>query len=443
MIGSRSFATLLLAFVLAACGGGGGSAASCSAAEQKSWLAAFMDDRYFWYALHPRPDPDDTTFDTIEKFFAALLYQGGSPEFPSKDRWSFAQSSESFDQFFGEGKSLGYGISVAGLEVAGQPQAPLRVRYVEPASPAAGLVARGETIVSIDGKDASELIANNDFSLLTPARVGDAIDLVIRDATGVERKVSVTAAVFALTPVSVTQVLATPQGTRVGYVVLKDFISQSVAALDAAFAQFRAAGVRELVLDLRYNGGGLVSVADELASYAVAPAAVDQPFAELIYNDKHQDSNKVWRFGAKAAALGLSRVHVLTGQRTCSASELVVNGLKPFVEVVQIGDTTCGKPFGFNPQAHCGTTFSAVEFESRNANGAGRYWDGLVPTCPAADDLDHALGDPAERLTAVALHHIDSGSCPASGSAREAPQRLPRSARLTREPGEWRGMIDR
>jgi hypothetical protein len=318
------------------------------------------------------------------------------------------------------------------------------VRYVEPASPAAGLVARGETIVSIDGKDASELIANNDFSLLTPVQAGAAIDLVVKDAAGVERKLSLTAAVFALTPVSVTQVLATPQGARVGYVVLKDFVAQSLGALDAAFAQFKAAGVRELVLDLRYNGGGLVSVADDLASYAVAPAAVDQPFAELIYNDRHRDSNKVWRFGAKAAALGLSRVYVLTGQRTCSASELIVNGLKPFVEVVQIGDTTCGKPFGFNPESHCGTTFSAVEFESRNANGVGRYWDGLAPTCPAADDLDHRLGDPAERLTAAALNHIDSGSCPASALAmHEAPRSAKRSRRGALEPDDRRGMIDR
>jgi hypothetical protein len=437
---TRRCLALLLALFQAGCGGGGGGATSCALTDQKSWLAGFMNDRYFWYALEPRPDP--AAFDGIVGFFSALLYQGGAPEFPDKDRWSFSQTTESFDQFFGEGKSLGYGVSVAGLEVAGQPDAPLRVRYVEPASPAAGKVARGEAVVSINGKTASEMIAGNDFSLLTPSQAGDVIDLALRDAAGAERHVSVSAAVFTLTPVSTSAVLATPRGTKVGYVVLKDFIAQASASLDAAFAQFKSAGVHELVLDLRYNGGGLVSVADDLASYAIAANAVDQPFAALIYNDKHQDRNTVWRFGARAAALGVARVYVLTGQRTCSASELVINGLAPFVNVVRVGDTTCGKPVGFNPQANCGTTFSAVEFESRNAQGVGRYFDGLAPNCPVADDLDHALGDPAERLTATALNHIDTGACPTS-AARDAPRSLRRARPpLSLEPG-WRGMIDR
>jgi carboxyl-terminal processing protease len=121
----------------------------------------------------------------------------------------------------------------------------------------------------------------------------------------------------------------------------------------------------------------------------------------------------------------------------------VINGLKPFVEVVQVGDTTCGKPVGFLPTANCGTTYSAVNFESQNANGVGRYWDGLTPSCPVADDLDHALGDAAERLTATALAHVDSGACPPVASARELPQALRRAVRAPPEPGEWRGMIDR
>jgi carboxyl-terminal processing protease len=434
---------LALTAALGACGGGsGGASASCPLPEQKSWLAGYMDDWYFWYALKPSPDPNDAAFDSIDKFFAALLYQGTSATFP-KDRWSFLQTSSSFDQFFGEGKTLGYGVSVAGLEVAGQPDQPLRVRYVEPASPAAGQIQRGESIVSINGKTSSELIGANDFSLLTPAREGDVISLVVRNGAGVERTMSIAAAVFTLTPVSDSATLVTPHGTKVGYVVLKDFISQSLPALDAAFTQFKAAGVHELVLDLRYNGGGLISVAKELASYAVGPAAVDQPFAQLIYNDKHASSNTVHRFAAKAAALGVARVYVLTGQRTCSASELVINGLKPFVDVVQVGDTTCGKPVGFLPTANCGTTYSAVNFESQNASGVGRYWDGLAPSCPVADDLDHALGDAAERLTATALAHVDSGACPPVASARELPQAVRRDARAPPEPGEWRGMIDR
>ena len=438
----RPLLAALVACLLALAGCGGGGSDSCSLPEQKSWLQSYMDDWYFWYALRAHPDPADSAFDTIGKFFDALLYPGTSPDFP-KDRWSFSQTTESFDQFFGAGQTLGYGIFVAGLEVMNQPDAPLRVRYVEPASPAAGLVQRGETLVSIDGRSSSELIAADDFSALTPAHAGDVLNLVVRNAAGVERSVAVTAAVFALTPVSVSTTLATPAGTKVGYVVLKDFVSQASAPLDAAFAQFKAAGVHELVLDLRYNGGGLISTADDLASEVVAPSAAGQTFATLTYNDKHQASDTTWRFAAKTSALGVSRVYLLTGQRTCSASELVVNGLAPYVQVVQVGDTTCGKPVGFLPQDHCGTTFSAVNFESRNAAGVGRYWNGLVPTCPAADDLDHALGDPAERLTATALAHVDTGSCPATAAALETPQRLRAARRAFDEGDRPAGMIDR
>ena len=215
---------LASALALAACGGsGGGASASCPLPEQKSWLAGWMDDWYYWYALKPNPDPNDGTFDSIGRYFDALLYQGGTAPFP-KDRWSYAQSSAAFDQFFGEGKTLGYGLAVAGLEVQGRPEQPLRVRYVEPGSPAAGQLARGETVVSINGRSSSDLIGSNDFSLLTPAKAGDTIALVVRNAAGVERSVTLTAAVFALTPVSASATLATPAGTKVGYVVLKDFI---------------------------------------------------------------------------------------------------------------------------------------------------------------------------------------------------------------------------
>ena len=89
-----------------------------------------------------------------------------------------------------------------------------------------------------------------------------------------------------------------------------------------------------------------------------------------------------------ANAMGLSRVYVLTGPRTCSSSEQLINGLRPFVNVITIGDTTCGKPVGFLPQADgCGTVVNAVNFEAVNAVNEGRYFDGFDASCPVADDL--------------------------------------------------------
>ena len=173
---SRGWVVALAAALLAACGGGddGGGAASppaaCSVADQQQWLGRYMDDWYFWYRLSPRPDP--SAYVDVESYFQALLYTGSDPAFPP-DRWSRSEDTTSFDRFYGEGRTLGYGVSVAGLEVEGQPTQPLYVRHVEPLSPAAALgVQRGDQVLAIDGRSAADLIASNDFSGLTAERRG-------------------------------------------------------------------------------------------------------------------------------------------------------------------------------------------------------------------------------------------------------------------------------
>ena len=131
--------------------------------------------------------------------------------------------------------------------------------------------------------------------------------------------------------------------------------------------------------------------------------------------------------------LNLATVYVLTGGGTCSASESIINGLRGVgINVVQIGSTTCGKPYGFYPQDNCGTTYFTIEFRGVNDANFGDYSDGFSPTntvtakgvalpgCSVADDFNHALGDPAEGRLAAALAYRTSGTCPiASGIAPE------------------------
>ena len=434
--------------LLGGCGGGGGSGdttpppLTCSVADQKSWLKSYMDDQYFWYSL--MPSVNAASYSNIDSYFDALLYKGGNAAFPA-DRWSYTQSTAEYDRFYGDGQTLGYGLFVAGLEVEGHPEQPLRVGYIEPLSPAAAAgMVRGDTIVSINGRTSAELITANDYSVLTPANAGDTLHIVFSHA-GVTRSVDVAASVYALKPLPTSTVVSSPSGRKMGYLVLKDFLSQALGPMDNAFAQFKAAGASELVLDLRYNGGGLVSVASALGSYAAGPSHSGQVFATLLYNDKHQDSNSVNRFASYASALGVSRVFVLAGQRTCSASELVVNGLRPIVNVVLVGDTTCGKPVGFVPASSCGTTFSAVNFETANANNEGRYFDGFNPssTCSIADDLDHPLGDVNEALLQGARLYADFGTCGGSAAARETAQAVRKPGKRTTEAGEHQGMIGR
>jgi hypothetical protein len=220
-----------------------------------------------------------------------------------------------------------------------------------------------------------------------------------------------------------------------GYVFVKDMISQVNTPLADTMASFKNQGIQELVLDLRYNGGGLVSVGSNVASYAAGNRAivngVGQLYTRLLYNDKQSASNQDYLFANPAAWNGFSRVYVLMGERTCSASEQVLNGLRGVgVDVIAVGDTSCGKPVGFLPRDNaCGTTYSVVNFEGVNALNQGRYFNGLAPTCAVTEDFTRPIGDLADPLLVAAAHHVDNGACPMA-SAREQPQSRSASKRV-------------
>jgi carboxyl-terminal processing protease len=425
------------ALALTACGGSdsadNAAAASCDLAGRQTWLRAYMADWYYWSGASPDPAP--AGYASVEAYYDALKYTG-SAGVPA-DRWSYLSDSASYNQFFAEGRTLGYGLFVNGIEL----RLPLRVRLTEPLSPAAaaGLV-RGDSIVSINGRSAAELVAANDFSALSPSKEGDTLALVIDSGSG-PRSVVLSAATYTLTPVPVNRVLTLSNGRRAGYLMMKDFITQAEAPLASALAGFTAAGASELILDLRYNGGGRISTATVLASLIGGAGRHGEVFARLEYNGRHPGSRTDFTL-KDLLTPAFTRVVVLTGPRSCSASELVVNGLKPFVPVVTIGGTSCGKPFGFNPAESCGSTFSAVNFESFNALGQGRYYNGIEADCAVSEDFTGALGEPGEKLTAAALAYLQSGSCvAATATERALGATLARRSRLQGgEPGERHGM---
>jgi carboxyl-terminal processing protease len=461
----RSLRRLALALpvFLAACGGGDEPAGSCSVAEEQSFLSSYFDDNYFWYRLSPKPSP--ASFATSEAYFDALLYRGGDPipngggaTWPS-DRYSGFQSTESFNRFFGDGQTLSYGLAVAGLEVKNQPNAPLYVRYLEPESPAARAgILRGEQIVSLNGRTSAELIAarngEGDFSALTPNAAGDTLDVVLRNAAGQDRSVRLRATTFNLKPVQNGQVVLSQNGQRIGYVFIKDMISQVGSPLASVMTGFRSQGITQLVLDLRYNGGGLVSMGATVASYGAGNRGSGQVYTSLLYNDKQSRNNETFNFSNPGAWNGFSKVYVLAGERTCSASEQVINGLRGVgVDAVLIGDVTCGKPVGFLPRDNaCGTTYSIVNFEGVNARNQGRYFNGLTPTCAVAEDFSQPIGDTGEGdnigdpLLVAAAFHVDNNACPVA-LTRESPSSRSSGAARKRydgaDGGERSGMSAR
>ncbi|MEO5672049.1 MAG: S41 family peptidase [Ramlibacter sp.] len=442
-------AALVLTALLTGCGGGdGGSTAStptpvpsqtpqtgsCSLADQKTWLAGYMRDQYFWYDRMGTPNAAATS---IDAYFTSMLY---SP----LDRYSYTQPKAAFDAFYLAGTRTGYGYSLAftdGLALG------IRVRAVEPGSPIAQAgMRRGDHVLSIDGLTPAQ-IANG--GLPAVSTVGVPRTFVLRNIAGEQRTVTVTSATFSLAPVKAEAVLdlPTPSGPRkVAYMAYDEFIFAGNAAMGSAFTNFAAQGVTELVLDLRYNGGGEVGIARNLASMIGGSRVAGQTFAQLLFNAKHPENNQTVRFADDSIGLpgpslqGLQRVFIIASASTASASELLINSLKPFVPVVLIGGTTYGKPYGFTPVESCGTVFTAVTFETVNAQGIGGYSNGIAPTCTVADDLNHALGDPAENRIAAALYYAANGTCPPVASVLAQREGESRPAQVLTEgqpPGMW------
>jgi hypothetical protein len=328
------------------------------------------------------------------------------------------------------------------------------VAYNEPGSAAADVhLDRGAEILSVDGAAVVDGDADTLNAGLSPSDVDETHTFVVMDlgATG-SRTIALTSASVQSTPVQNVTPLDV-DGALVGYMLFNDHLATAEPALMDAVSDLSDAGVTDLVLDMRYNGGGYLAIASELAYEIAGPERTGgQTFEELQFNDQYfgidpfsgqpieptpfYDTPVVSNSAGSTTlpSLNLPRVFILTGPGTCSASESVMNSLRGIdVEVIQIGGTTCGKPYGFVPEDNCGTTYFSIQFRGVNAKGFGDYTDGFVPGgegdagvpgCAVDDDFSHALGDPAESLLAAALQYRAQGTCPPAALGGAAP-RLP------------------
>jgi hypothetical protein len=386
------------------------SGLTCSIPDQETWLAGWFSTYYLWNATSPNYPPQTAT---VAEYFDSLLYTGGDPSFPAgvTDVWSTFTDDASFSRYWVDGDDLGYGVFVNGIEVSGT-AGPLLVRYIDPGSPAATAgIVRGDEVTSINGVPAATVIANNDYSGLSSTTPGQTVTLTTHNASG-DHSYSLASAVYALTPVQGTRIVTSPGGRSMGYLMVTDMIDQALSPYDAAFGQFKTAAVQDVVIDLRYMGSGFVNDGEIMASYPAGATTAGKVYANLYYNALSSWLNSFFTFDPFNNALALSRVFVLTGPRTCAAAEQLVNGLSPYVTVVTVGDTTCGKPVGSNPVSNCGTTYSPITFQITNANNQGQYFTGLAATCPVAENLGVPIGADGDPLLSGAEQYADGQGCP-------------------------------
>lgn len=405
-------------------------------ADEQKFLRGWIDDFYLWYKEVPdsiRPGDFSSAIDYFNVLKTPALTASGKP----KDKYHFTYPSAAWEALSGAGVAFGYGVSWARNSGSSLPRTWIAAT-VEPGSPAdAGGLRRGDHLLAVDGAD---LVNGGDSATvailnagLFPQHEGEAHRLTV-SRRGELIEVAVKAANVSIVPVKYATAIDTPTG-KVGYLSFASHNAVSELQLIEAIAKFKEQGVTDLILDVRYNGGGLLYIASELAYMIAGPAATaGKIFEKAHYNDKRGAGFVIpflasaYGFAAPRPAtagrslpyLGLQRVTLLTTASTCSASESIVNSLRGVdVEVNLIGARTCGKPYAFTPTPNCGTTYFAIEFQGVNNKGFGDYADGIAPTCSVADDLSRAIGDPAEGLLAAALRYRMNNSC-APGATRYA-----------------------
>lgn len=455
----------LIASLLTACGGGGGGGggggsptgdgpqvcaptnpyvadataptATGALANEKAWLRSYMDDAYLWYGEIPATNASNAAFSntadvyaSLDNYFNALLTPALTASGAPKDRFSFTYPTRAWNDLINSGSSAGYGIEWYADAWNSVPRG-IRIATVEAGSPAAAAgLQRGDLLVSADGASAdstSQAGIDTLNAALFPSATGQSHQFVFSRGGSNLPAQTIASAEVTKDPVPTRSVIDSG-GTRYGYIAFTDHIASSETQLIEAVEYLKGQAVQDLVLDLRYNGGGYLYLASELAYMIAGPTpTAGKAFERLVYNSKRTADNDTTPFYDVSCildanfnctsrqalpTLNLTRVSIITSGSTCSASEAIINGLNGVgIDVRLIGDTTCGKPYGFTAKDNCGISYFPIEFKGENAVGFSDYADGFTATCPASDDFAHALGDAGEGMLNAAIYNLQTGAC--------------------------------
>jgi len=392
----------------------------------------YAKQTYFWNVGMPNYDTfNPRQYSSNNAIIAAIK---ALPSTGGKDKYSFIDDGSVASQLSGVGGDYGFSANFDATDL-------LRVKYVYPGSPAdlKGL-KRGYQLVKVNGGGTSRS-SSTDIANLNASIFGDnpSISLTFVKPGGGTQDIVINRASYNINPVLFTNTY-TIGAKKVGYIVFNSFTTNAAAALDAAFSKFTTDGITELVVDLRYNGGGSVATS-ELFTNLIAPPAqngkvmyttywtqtMQDNQATILQNQKFyaKGNDGVTRmysyfdysykptaaagnqeiFAKRGALNGLTRVYFLVTSGTASASELLINNLKPVVDVKLIGKTTYGKPVGFFSIRIDKNDLYIPQFQTKNQLNQGDYFMGMNVDKDVADDLTKDFGDPSEKMLAQALYY--------------------------------------
>jgi carboxyl-terminal processing protease len=453
----------------------------------KDSIYYYAKEDYLWYdaipsydAFNPRQYSSSDDLSTLQSEIDALSQLKINPDtkkayednplYPGESKYSFIDQGQTGQILAGNNSDFGFYPIYSTVS-----NSDLRVRYVNPGSPAAKAgLHRGELITAIAGVPGLDRTSSTNISYINGALAGSSITMTLQRANGTSYTATVAKASYTLNPVMKDTTYTINAGKKVGYIVLSTFsqLTNAQPAIDAAFNRFVTNGITDLVVDLRYNGGGYVTTAEYLANLIVPASKTGTTMYTAYYNDRLQadnypflsqifslskgdfsttntDNHKVF---AKQNGLNITGnvIFIVTGN-TASASELVINSLIPQMNVKLVGTTSYGKPVGFFPIPVGAYDLYLAEFELRNSLGKSNYYAGMQPGSTdfpgyyTSDDYLHDFGDPVENLLARSLSYINVGTYAVPGiqlqSVNSNLTASQNAANIKFKDGTFKGMI--
>ena len=401
----------------------GGEPSSCSNDGQKQFVLDALYDWYLWNADLPAT-LNIADYATPEQLVVQVTETYGPQKSDGTplDRFSSVGSLQADQQFFGEGRFEGFGFRFNFIDF----QPPFQILGTFADSPAgASPLARGQIVQTLNGRTPVEIQAAEGINAFFDN--ADTVTWVVEDLQGnVLPPFDITKGIVTIDPVPQARTIDIGNGLPpVGYIQFESFISTAEPVFASVFADFVAAGVTDIIIDMRYNGGGLVRTAELLGDYLGSVANPGAIFSRTEFNaDRAPANNSIDLFANPAVANGLntSRLIVIASGGTASASELVTNSLIPYADVWIVGENTFGKPVGQVGIEFCEKILRPTSFRTTNSLGDGDYFDGLPVDCPAIDDVTTAVGADDDPRVVAAVSIATTGACPPAPAASSRAQ---------------------
>ena len=403
------FLLLTIALIFSGCKKDDEEKQKTVAEEARDGFYSLMQTYYLWNDKMPEVNPGDYA-DPYE-LLEAIRYT-------DYDKWSFVAD---YDEFVAEmsGSFVGHGIRI-GLDANNL--ARIVTIYNGSDLYAAG-VRRGWIIKTINDIELAPILIAADVTaynnLMGASTAGIENAFVFENPQGAEVPVTSTKASFTINTVLDYDTLHLSSGIT-GYLAFDSFLSNSPAELEEAFSYFKACAVTDIVVDLRYNTGGYLDVAQLLSSYIAGNGYSSTKWIDMCYNASISDTeNKTFNFTTTDYPLNLTRAFFITTGSSASASEVVISSLMPYLDVKLVGAKSYGKPCGMDVYQY-GTVYimAPVTFEYKNSLGFGEFYGGIPVDVEASDDITHDFGDRNEASLAAAIALIE-GDAPVK-SASEA-----------------------